>query len=111
MRFMRCLFCVGLGLTMLIMFGGSCHGQNGDLKVSISLEENRIVEHQPVVFEVTVRNESAWEAELHPYDPNRLPDTILNIRFESPLALPPAEPATNDFGYPETRIRPAESVS
>src|SRR5258705_5619174 len=111
MLFIRCLVSAGIGVLMLTCLSQSSYGQTGDLKVSIGLQQKSVSEHLGIPFEVEVKNESATEVELYPYDVNRLPDVILNIRFESPLALPAAQPVVNDFGFTEVKVPRFGSVS
>jgi hypothetical protein len=104
MLFTKYLISAGLGVVMLTLMSQSTHGQSGDLKVSVGLPQKSVSEHLGIAFEVEVKNESAADVELYPYDVNRLPGEILRITFESPLALPPAQPSVNDFGFTEVRI-------
>src|SRR6516225_5592512 len=111
MRFsIRQVFRASFGFAMLLCMNGASAGQTSDLRITLVAEADDVPEHLPAAFDAVIKNESSREVELFPYDINRLPETVLAIKFETPLAAPPPAPKITDFGFTPVKIAPFETV-
>lgn len=96
--------------TILLFVNCKGSDQTGELRVSLVAESATVPEHLPAAFDVVVKNESSRKIELYPYDLNRLPETVPDIKFESALLAAPASPKVNDFGFTPVTLGPFETL-
>ncbi len=104
-------FTISLAIAAVMLLVQNSAGQTSGLRVALVLDKERVQEHLPIAFKVHIRSMIAEEIEVLPYDESRLPSVILNVRFDSPLLLPPPPPTLIETGFPEVVIKPSGEVT